>query len=119
MAKILITGGAGFIGAHVARALLARGDRVDAVFREDATREKPGRRLTPVPTPEWKRASLASVHALTKHVQERRQRCCVCDARRARAALALGEPLAWRERLARFAGRIAGGAAQPRLRAEV
>jgi hypothetical protein len=28
MAKILITGGAGFIGSHVARALVARGDEV-------------------------------------------------------------------------------------------
>ena len=30
-----------------------------------------GRPLTPVPTPEWKRPSLASVYALTKYVQER------------------------------------------------
>ena len=30
-----------------------------------------GRPLTPIPTPEWKRPSLASVYALTKYVQER------------------------------------------------
>ncbi|PSC05029.1 nucleoside-diphosphate-sugar epimerase [Alsobacter soli] len=30
-----------------------------------------GRALTPLPTPEWKRPSLASVYALTKYVQER------------------------------------------------
>jgi dTDP-L-rhamnose 4-epimerase len=30
-----------------------------------------GRALTPVPTPEWKRPTLASVYALTKYVQER------------------------------------------------
>lgn len=30
-----------------------------------------GRPLTPVPTPEWKRPTLASVYALTKYVQER------------------------------------------------
>lgn len=30
-----------------------------------------GRPLVPVPTPEWKRASLASVYAITKYVQER------------------------------------------------
>lgn len=30
-----------------------------------------GRPLAPVPTPEWKRPSLASVYALTKYVQER------------------------------------------------
>jgi dTDP-L-rhamnose 4-epimerase len=30
-----------------------------------------GRALIPLPTPEWKRASLASVYALTKYVQER------------------------------------------------
>ena len=30
-----------------------------------------GRPLTPVPTPEWKRPSLASVYALTKYTQER------------------------------------------------
>jgi dTDP-L-rhamnose 4-epimerase len=30
-----------------------------------------GRALTPLPTPEWKRPTLASVYALTKYVQER------------------------------------------------
>jgi dTDP-L-rhamnose 4-epimerase len=30
-----------------------------------------GRPLVPVPTPEWKRPALASVYAITKHVQER------------------------------------------------
>jgi dTDP-L-rhamnose 4-epimerase len=30
-----------------------------------------GRPLTPVPTPEWKRPSLASIYALNKYVQER------------------------------------------------
>src|SRR3712207_587248 len=30
-----------------------------------------GRPLKPVPTPEWKRPALASVYAITKHVQER------------------------------------------------
>jgi dTDP-L-rhamnose 4-epimerase len=30
-----------------------------------------GRKLSPLPTPEWKRPNLASVYAITKHVQER------------------------------------------------
>lgn len=30
-----------------------------------------GRRLTPVPTPEWKRPALASIYAINKYVQER------------------------------------------------
>lgn len=33
--------------------------------------DRKGRPLTPVPTPEWKRPSLASVYALTKYAQER------------------------------------------------
>jgi len=33
--------------------------------------DEDGRRLIPVPTPEWKRPSLASVYALTKYAQER------------------------------------------------
>jgi dTDP-L-rhamnose 4-epimerase len=33
--------------------------------------DKQGRPLVPVPTPEWKRPTLASVYALTKYVQER------------------------------------------------
>lgn len=33
--------------------------------------DRQGRALTPLPTPEWKRPSLASVYALTKYVQER------------------------------------------------
>jgi len=33
--------------------------------------DKQGRPLIPVPTPEWKRPTLASVYALTKYVQER------------------------------------------------
>jgi dTDP-L-rhamnose 4-epimerase len=33
--------------------------------------DRDGRPLVPVPTPEWKRPSLASVYALTKYVQER------------------------------------------------
>src|SRR5690606_39288144 len=33
--------------------------------------DRRGRPLTPVPTPEWKRPSLASVYALTKYTQER------------------------------------------------
>ena len=33
--------------------------------------DRHGRPLVPVPTPEWKRPSLASVYALTKYVQER------------------------------------------------
>jgi dTDP-L-rhamnose 4-epimerase len=33
--------------------------------------DKHGRPLVPVPTPEWKRPTLASVYALTKYVQER------------------------------------------------
>jgi dTDP-L-rhamnose 4-epimerase len=34
-----------------------------------------GRPLVPVPTPEWKRPALASVYAITKHVQERLTLC--------------------------------------------
>src|SRR3712207_2093222 len=34
-------------------------------------RDDRGRPLLPVPTPEWKRPALASVYAITKHVQER------------------------------------------------
>jgi dTDP-L-rhamnose 4-epimerase len=55
---------------------------VDGVPVEDAERTRAisvswdpldaqGRPLRPVPTPEWKRPSLASVYALTKYVQER------------------------------------------------
>jgi len=33
--------------------------------------DEQGRPLVPVPTPEWKRPALASVYAITKHVQER------------------------------------------------
>lgn len=53
----------------------------DGRFVETAARGAPGepldpvdergRPLSPVPTPEWKRPSLASVYALTKYVQER------------------------------------------------
>lgn len=34
-------------------------------------RDAEGRPLAPLPTPEWKRPTLASVYAITKHVQER------------------------------------------------
>lgn len=117
MANILITGGAGCIGRHVARALVAHGENVrrfdalvaqvhderakaipagaeqvatsmsiygEGLYRDadggivDATRpgrrdplDESGRPLTPVPTPEHKRPSLASVYALTKYAQER------------------------------------------------
>jgi dTDP-L-rhamnose 4-epimerase len=50
----------------------------DAVRRPRAGADAPwdplddrGRPLVPVPTPEWKRPALASVYAITKHVQER------------------------------------------------
>ena len=56
----------------------------DGEFVEDAERgtvrdgqkmwdplDAQGRPLTPVPTPEWKRPSLASIYALNKYVQER------------------------------------------------
>ncbi|NNM71852.1 SDR family NAD(P)-dependent oxidoreductase [Enterovirga aerilata] len=33
--------------------------------------DRQGRPMIPVPTPEWKRPTLASVYAITKHVQER------------------------------------------------
>ncbi|WP_407048847.1 NAD-dependent epimerase/dehydratase family protein [Methyloraptor flagellatus] len=58
----------------------------DGVAVEDAARsrmvgigwdpvDEHGRSLIPVPTPEWKRPSLASVYALTKYVQERLTLC--------------------------------------------
>lgn len=52
----------------------------DGAMIEDAARgtgtgwdpaDAVGRALVPVPTPEWKRPSLASVYAITKYVQER------------------------------------------------
>ena len=46
---------------HAARDNGPRWDPIDAS----------GRPLVPVPTPEWKRPSLASVYAITKYVQER------------------------------------------------
>jgi dTDP-L-rhamnose 4-epimerase len=98
---VLITGGAGFIGRFVAEELLRRGSRVvtassmsiygeglyrdaDGALVENAERgivrdgqaqwdplDALGRPLTPVPTPETKRPSLASIYALNKYVQER------------------------------------------------
>lgn len=50
MTKVMITGAAGFIGSHVARALLARGDEVLGVDS-----------LTPYYDPELKRARLATL----------------------------------------------------------
>lgn len=55
---------------------------LDGELREDVIRapnggapwdpqDEQGRALVPVPTPEWKRPSLASVYAITKYVQER------------------------------------------------
>ncbi|HYI85356.1 MAG TPA: SDR family NAD(P)-dependent oxidoreductase, partial [Acetobacteraceae bacterium] len=57
----------------------ADGTPVEDAVRQQRTRaEAPwdplddrGRPLIPVPTPEWKRPALASVYAITKHVQER------------------------------------------------
>ncbi len=51
----------------------------DGAMVEDATRgadardpaDASGRPLSPLPTPEWKRPSLASVYAITKYAQER------------------------------------------------
>jgi dTDP-L-rhamnose 4-epimerase len=54
--------------------------RHDGALIEDAARgtgagwnpaDEAGRPLVPLPTPEWKRPSLASVYAITKYVQER------------------------------------------------
>jgi dTDP-L-rhamnose 4-epimerase len=46
--------------------------RADAIRRGQwDPRDERDRRLLPVPTPEWKRPSLASVYALTKFTQER------------------------------------------------
>lgn len=46
-----------------------RGTRISAEAGWDP-RDEQGRPLVPVPTPEWKQPSLASVYALTKYVQE-------------------------------------------------
>ena len=53
------------------------GRRHEDVVRTNASeanwdpRDERGRILQPIPTPEWKRPTLASVYALTKYVQER------------------------------------------------
>ena len=57
----------------------ADGDTVEDAVRQPRTGpeaswdplDRQGRPLIPVPTPEWKRPTLASVYALTKYVQER------------------------------------------------
>jgi dTDP-L-rhamnose 4-epimerase len=60
---VLITGGAGFTATERTREQLERG--------EWDPRGTNGEGLTPVPTPETKEPSLASVYALTKYDQER------------------------------------------------
>jgi dTDP-L-rhamnose 4-epimerase len=50
-------------------------DAARAALRDGQANWEPldsrGRRLTPVPTPEWKRPNLSSIYALNKYVQER------------------------------------------------
>ena len=41
MGKTLVTGGAGFLGSHVARALTDRGDDLRLTVRESTTRTRP------------------------------------------------------------------------------
>ncbi|MDQ2804287.1 MAG: NAD-dependent epimerase/dehydratase family protein [Pseudomonadota bacterium] len=74
--RVIVASSMSVYGEGLYRA--ANGRRV-----EDATRgpvaaatgwdpvDDAGRTLEPLPTPEWKRPSLASVYAITKHVQER------------------------------------------------
>ena len=40
--KVALTGGTGFVGGHLARELVARGDRVTALARPGAPPRRPG-----------------------------------------------------------------------------
>jgi len=90
--KILVTGAAGFIGSHVAAALLARGDRVIGVDN-----------LTPYYSPALKRARLARLAAFPEFVFEERD---VTD-----EALTESVPSTWRD-----VERVVHIAAQPGVR---
>ena len=57
--RVLVTGAGGFIGAHIARALLARGVEVHAVVRD-----RPGPRLLGVGGLRLERCDLADTHSL-------------------------------------------------------
>ena len=71
MATILVTGGAGFIGAHVSRALLSRGDRVVVVdnfnpYYDPALKEARVKSLLSEFTPTVVRADLTDRSAMEK-----------------------------------------------------
>ena len=76
VARVVVASSMSVYGEGLYRS--ASGERMDNVTRP-AQRGSAGwdpagpdgQRLTPLPTPEWKRPNLASVYALTKYVQER------------------------------------------------
>jgi UDP-glucuronate 4-epimerase len=76
--KILLTGGAGFIGSHVAEALLRRGAQLMIV---DA--------LDDFYSPQRKRANLEEVR---RHGEFKFEQADICDAERMRAIFAATEP---------------------------
>ena len=76
VARVVVASSMSIYGEGLYRS--AAGERMDDVVRPaqrgDAGWDPTGPdgyRLTPMPTPEWKRPNLASVYALTKYVQER------------------------------------------------
>ncbi len=76
--KILLTGGAGFIGSHLAEALLQRGSQLTIVDN-----------LDPFYPPHWKRANLAAIRAAGEFSF---QQADICELSRLRAIFKSARP---------------------------